>query len=277
MRTFAVLACLLSVAAATTNIVQVASATPSLSTLVTALKAANLVTALEGNGPFTVFAPDNNAFAKVPAATLTQLLAPQNIQQLQALLKYHVVSGAAVYSKDLKPTQNVQTLEGNQLLIEVNNGKVTINQNSQVTTADVAASNGVVHIVDTVFVIPTTTTPTPPSQNIVQLAAATPSLSTLVTALTAAKLVTALEGNGPFTVFAPDNNAFAKVPAATLTQLLAPKNIQRLQALLQYHVVSGAAVYSKDLKPTQNVQTLEGNQLLIEVNNGKVTINQNSQ
>merc|ERR1719181_1825126 len=194
MRTFAVLACLLSVAAATTNIVQLAAATPSLSTLVTALTAAKLVTALEGKGPFTVFAPDNNAFAKLPAATLTQLLAPQNIQQLQALLKYHVVSGAAVYSKDLQPTQNVQTLEANQLLIEVNNGKVTINQNSQVTTADVAASNGVVHIVDTVFVIPTPTTTTPPSQNIVQLAAATPSLSTLVTALTAAKLVTALEG-----------------------------------------------------------------------------------
>merc|ERR1719247_1137967 len=160
MRTFAVLSCLISVAAATTNIVQVASATPSLSTLVTALTAAKLVTTLEGNGPFTVFAPDNNAFAKLPAGTLTQLLAPQNIQQLQALLKYHVVSGAAVYSKDLQPTQNVQTLEGDQLLIEVNNGQVTINQNSQVTTADVAASNGVVHIVDTVFVIPTTTTTT---------------------------------------------------------------------------------------------------------------------
>merc|ERR1712037_689706 len=177
------------------NVVQLAAATPSLSTLVTALTAAKLVTALEGNGPFTVFAPDNNAFGKLPAATLTQLLAPQNIQQLQALLKYHVVSGAAVYSKDLQPTQNVQTLEGNQLLIEVNNGQVTINQNSQVTTADVAASNGVVHIVDTVFMIPTTTTTTLttlPSQNIVQLAAATPSLSTLVTALTAAKLVTAL-------------------------------------------------------------------------------------
>merc|ERR1712037_76973 len=226
------------------NVVQLAAATPSLSTLVTALTAAKLVTALEGKGPFTVFAPDNNAFGKLPAATLTQLLAPQNIQQLQALLKYHVVAGVALYSKDLQPTQNVQTLEGNQLLIEVNNGQVTINQNSQVTTADVAASNGVVHIVDTVFMIPTPTTATPPSQNIVQLAAATPSLSTLVTSLTAAKLVTALEGKGPFTVFAPDNNAFGKLPAATLTQLLAPQNIQQLQALLKYHVVSGAAVYS---------------------------------
>jgi len=106
------------------------------------------------------------------------------------------------------------------------------------------------------------------SQNIVQLAAATPSLSTLVTALKAGKLVTALEGKGPFTVFAPDNNAFAKLPAATLKHLLEPQNINELDAVLEYHVVSGAAVYSKDLKPTQNVKTLEGESLLIEVKNG---------
>merc|ERR1712037_751614 len=129
----------------------------------------------------------------------------------------------------------------------------------------------------TVFMIPTPTTATPPSQNIVQLAAATPSLSTLVTALTAAKLVTALEGPGPFTVFAPDNNAFAKLPAATLKSLLEPQNIKKLDAVLEYHVVSGAAVYSKDLKPTQNVKTLEGESLLIEVKNGKVTINGKSE
>jgi len=90
--------------------------------LVTALKAGKLVTALEGKGPFTVFAPDNNAFAKLPAATLKHLLEPQNINELDAVLEYHVVSGAAVYSKDLKPTQNVKTLEGESLLIEVKNG-----------------------------------------------------------------------------------------------------------------------------------------------------------
>jgi len=106
-----------------------------------------------------VFAPDNNAFAKLPAATLKSLLEPQNINELDAVLEYHVVSGAAVYSKDLKPTQNVKTLEGESLLIEVKNGKVTINGKSEVTTADVSASNGVVHIVDTVLIPPSQSCP----------------------------------------------------------------------------------------------------------------------
>merc|ERR1712151_831566 len=90
-------------------------------------------------------------------------------------------------------------------------------------------------------------------------------LGTLVAALQHGKLVTALEGKGPFTVFAPTNEAFAKLPADLLNKLLEPKNIKQLQSVLEYHVVSGAAVYSKDLHPVNHVKTLEGEKLLVEV------------
>ena len=139
---------------------------------------------------------------------------------------------------------------------------VVINREAKVTAADNAATNGVVHIIDTVLIPPKTSAK--PTKNIVELAQGTDSLSTLVTALTAGNLVTALEGNGPFTVFAPSNAAFAKVPAAELTRLLDPKNVQDLATILKYHVVSGAAVYSKDLKRSQSVETLEGGKLLVE-------------
>merc|ERR1719353_1447915 len=245
------------------SIVEVAVGTKDLSTLVTALTAGKLVTALEGEGPFTVFAPSNEAFAKLPKDQLKNILDPQNIKTLDSILEYHVISGAAVHSKDLKASQHVTTLQGESLLVEKDWSGVHINRKAKVMTADVGASNGVVHIIDTVL-IPTSISHPKPTENIVELAASTKDLSTLVTALTAGKLVTALEGEGPFTVFAPTNEAFAKLPKATLHSLLEPKNIKQLDAVLEYHVVAGAAVYSKDLKASQHVKTLEGQQILVE-------------
>merc|ERR1719238_254213 len=180
------------------DIVQLAAGTPDLSTLVAALKAGGLVSALETKGPFTVFAPTNEAFAKLPAATLASLLKPENKAKLDAILEYHVVSGAAVYAKDLHDGETVKTLEGQDVEAHVSADGVKIND-SNVIKADIGASNGVVHLIDTVLM--------PPS-DIVQLAAATPDLSTLVTALKAGGLVSALETKGPFTVFAPTNEAF---------------------------------------------------------------------
>merc|ERR1719460_2809465 len=192
------------------NIVELAQGSGDLSTLVTALKAGDLVAALQGKGPFTVFAPSNAAFAKLPKATLESLLEPKNKGKLVDILTYHVVSGAAVYSKDLKPTQNVKTLQGDDVLVTSSSAGVTINGNSKVIAADIAATNGVVHIIDTVLMPPTpttttTTTASGPSKNIVELAQGTSDLSTLVTALKAGDLVAALQGKGPFTVFAPSN------------------------------------------------------------------------
>merc|ERR1719201_3107343 len=240
------------------NIVNLAAGTKDLSTLVAALKAGNLVNALEGTGPFTVFAPTNEAFAKLPKATLNSLLQPKNIRTLQAVLEYHVVSGS-IYSSSLKSENTVKTLESETMLVEVRNGGVTINHAAHVTMANVAASNGVVHIIDAVLLPPSMT-----KRSIVELAAGNKDLSTLVAALTAGKLVTALEAKGPFTVFAPTNEAFAKLPKATLKSLLEPKNIKQLDAVLEYHVVAGAAVFSKSLKASQRVKTLQGSTILVQ-------------
>jgi len=135
------------------NIVNLAASTADLSTLVTALKAGKLTTALAGKGPFTVFAPTNEAFAALPKATLAHLLDPKNIKELQAILEYHVISGAAVYAEDLKEHQKVKTLEGQEVNIVKRGGNVFVDQ-SKVTTADVKAANGVVHIIDRVLLPP---------------------------------------------------------------------------------------------------------------------------
>merc|ERR1712037_934047 len=176
------------------------------------------------------------------------------------VLEYHVVAGAAVFSKNLKASQRVKTLMGEQLTVTKSWRGVRINGKAKVTTADVAATNGVVHIIDTVL-IPNKIA-NAASQSIVELAAGTKDLSTLVTALTAGKLVTALEGKGPFTVFAPTNEAFAKLPKATLNSLLEPKNIKTLDAILSYHVVSGS-IFSKKLKASQRVKTLQGSTVVV--------------
>merc|ERR1712032_230820 len=259
----------------TKNIVQLAESVKDLSTLVTALTAGKLVTALEGKGPFTVFAPSNEAFAKIPKYELEKLLDPKNIKTLDAILEYHVVSGAAVQAKDLKPENKFKTLEGSELLVEVRDGKVYVNRESRVTAADNDATNGVVHIIDRVL-IPKAPSPPPapkPTKDIVALAEGVKDLSTLVTALTAGKLVTTLQSKGPFTVFAPTNEAFAHLNPAVLKYLLEPEHIKELDAVLEYHVVEGAAVFSKDLKQDQEFKTVEGREIEVEKYGTHVRIN----
>ena len=118
-------------------------------TLVAAVKAAGLVDTLKGKGPFTVFAPTDEAFAKLPAGTLENLLKPENKEKLQQILKYHVVSGQ-VMAKDVMKMHSAKTLEGGNLTIEAGTGGVMVNQ-AHVTKTDIAASNGVIHVVDSVL------------------------------------------------------------------------------------------------------------------------------
>ncbi len=131
------------------TIVSIAAGNKNFTTLVTALKAADLVDTLSGEGPFTVFAPTNAAFAKIPKATLTNLLKPENKEQLKKVLTYHVVSGA-VTSNLLKNGQKVATVEGGSLTVKIKGKNVSIN-NSKVILANVKASNGVIHAIDTVL------------------------------------------------------------------------------------------------------------------------------
>lgn len=238
------------------NIVELAEKDTDLSTLVTALKAGGLVTPLEGKGPFTVFAPSNEAFAKIPKDELEKLLDPKNVKMLDSILEYHVVAGAAVHSNELKPENHFKTLEGQELLVEARDSGVVINNVSRVMSFDHDATNGVVHIIDTVLI-------PPPRPDIIAFAKSDKDLSTFVAAVTAGKLVTALEGKGPFTVFAPTNEAFEQLTSDVLKWLLEPEHIKELQEVLEYHVVNGA-FYSKDLKRDQDVRTLEGSHVHVE-------------
>lgn len=138
---------LASVAAQAQDIVDVASKNGNFTTLVKAVQAAGLVDTLKGKGPFTVFAPTDAAFAKLPAGTVEDLLKPENKQKLVGVLTYHVVPGK-VMAKDVK-SGPAKTVQGSNLTLKAEGGKVMVD-NATVTTADVAASNGVIHVIDTV-------------------------------------------------------------------------------------------------------------------------------
>jgi uncharacterized surface protein with fasciclin (FAS1) repeats len=131
------------------DVVDVAMASPDHTTLVAAVKAAGLVETLKGAGPFTVFAPTNAAFAALPAGTVDGLLKPESKADLTGILTYHVVAGT-VKAADLKDGQKVKTLQGGELTVSVKDGKVMIN-GANVTAADLASSNGVVHVIDAVL------------------------------------------------------------------------------------------------------------------------------
>jgi uncharacterized surface protein with fasciclin (FAS1) repeats len=136
------------------TIVEIAASNPDFSTLVSAVQAAGLAETLSGEGPFTVFAPTNEAFAKIPAATLQSLLEPANQETLTKILTYHVVAGQ-VMAADVQPGE-VVTVEGQPFTIEVDGTDVFIvdgkGGRAQVVTTDIEASNGVIHVIDTVLI-----------------------------------------------------------------------------------------------------------------------------
>jgi uncharacterized surface protein with fasciclin (FAS1) repeats len=131
------------------TIVDVAVSAGSFKTLVAAVKAAGLADTLSGKGPFTVFAPTDAAFAKLPAGTVDTLLKPENKEKLKAILLYHVVAGD-VKSTDLKDGESVKTVGGKSITVHIANGVVTIND-ATVVKADIPASNGTIHVIDTVL------------------------------------------------------------------------------------------------------------------------------
>jgi uncharacterized surface protein with fasciclin (FAS1) repeats len=137
-------------AAEKANIVQIAISNGSFNTLVTAVKAAGLVDTLSGPGPFTVFAPTDDAFAKLPAGTVEKLLKPENKKQLVAILTYHVVPGKVMSTDIAGKKTEAKSVEGEAIAIDATNGGVKVD-NAKVVKADVEASNGVIHVIDTVI------------------------------------------------------------------------------------------------------------------------------
>ncbi len=130
------------------DIVDTAVAAGSFKTLVAAVKAAGLVDTLKGTGPFTVFAPTDEAFAKLPAGTVENLLKPENKAKLQGILTYHVVPGT-VLAKDVATLKTAKTVNGQELTVKASNGSVMIND-AKVIKTDILSTNGVIHVIDSV-------------------------------------------------------------------------------------------------------------------------------
>jgi uncharacterized surface protein with fasciclin (FAS1) repeats len=246
------------------DIVATAVAAGSFTKLAAALDVAGLTAALKGAGPFTVFAPTDAAFAAFESAN-PGVLASLSKDQLAAILKYHVVA-AKVLSKDLVSGSIVETLNGARATVDLSSGAMI--SGSKVTQGDVMASNGVIHVIDKIML--------PPSKDIVATAVAAGSFTKLAGALTATGLIATLQGAGPFTVFAPTDDAFAAFEAKN-PGVLASLSTSQLSDVLLYHVVSGW-VGAADLKDGASVNTaLSGKALKVnttsgvKVNDSKVT------
>lgn len=257
------------------DIVETAMASPDLSSLVAALKAAdgNLVSVLSGQGPYTVLAPTNAAFSKFLADNGFTSLSDVPTDVLSQVLLNHVIAGE-IPSKNLTDAgsgyanTSATGPGGNNLSLYFNTSDgVKFNGISKVTSADISASNGTIHIVDAVIGLPT----------VVDFALANPALSNLVAALQSAdsqmpspNLIPTLSGNGPFTVFAPTNDAFVALlneldPSGNTTLgMVAPATVE---AILKYHVVSGN-ITSNNI-PTGTVGTLGGD---VMIDAAKLTI-----
>jgi len=246
----------------TMNIVETAESLSDLSSLVDALKTANLVDALSAPGSMTVFAPTNEAFTAIASTT-----AGLSAEALGDVLKYHVIGGVSALSTELTPNEQLMTLfDEKNLTVDLSvKGTVTITGETnsvQVTIANTVCTNGVVHVVSAVLIpndLPSSTTslttsagPTAaPTMNIVQTAESIADLSSLVTALTTANLVDALSAPGSMTVFAPTNDAFTAIES--LTAGMSP---EILGDVLKYHVIGGVSALSTELTPNEQLKTL---------------------
>ncbi|MEN8789593.1 MAG: fasciclin domain-containing protein [Flavobacteriaceae bacterium] len=271
------------------NIVEIAVETDDLSLLVDALVQANagLVEALSGEGPFTVFAPTNEAFAALLDAlgddyhSISDFDTDEEKALLVKVLTYHVVPNIAAFSTDLFDGQSIPTLQGENLGVNLKNGTVHIvdatDTNATVVIPDVEASNGVVHVINKVLLPQEVLDLLEPSlPNIVELAQSVDDLSLLVDALIQADagLVEVLSGEGPFTVFAPTNEAFQDLLDAlgddyhSLSDFDTAAEKELLATILTYHVVAGAAVASTELYNHQELVTVQGESLFAIINHG---------
>jgi uncharacterized surface protein with fasciclin (FAS1) repeats len=243
------------------DIVDTAVAAGSFKTLATALKAAGLIEALKGPGPFTVFAPTDEAFAALPKGTVEGLLEPGSAARLKAVLTYHVVPGRLV-AKDVLGREWLTTLQGQRADVRLLDGHPSIDQ-ARIVTTDIACANGVIHVIDRVIL--------PAADGVLETAQAA-GFKTLLAAIDAAGLREALGGDGPFTVFAPTDAAFAALPKGTLESLLQPANKAKLQAILKLHVVSGG-VYSDQAAAAGKAPSLLGEQLTFTASDQGLTVN----
>jgi uncharacterized surface protein with fasciclin (FAS1) repeats len=245
------------------NLVNTVKETAGFITLYDAINAALVVEVLTEDGPFTLFAPTDQAFAALPGGALEWLL--QSQPRIQQVILYHVINGKTFLSA-LSDGETISSLLGGRLLsVAKSDGKTTINGVAIVGPKDVQTLRGVIHVIDSVLIPPNIVFP----PDLVDIAGAN-GFDTLVDAVNAAGLTEALKG-GIFTIFAPTDAAFAALPAGVLDSLLG--NPTRLGELLRYHVAAGKSLAS-DLSDGDQIATLlEGESLSVAKSDGKVTIN----
>jgi len=241
------------------TIVDIAGSEDDFSTLVGLLVEANLVDTLKTTGPFTVFAPTNDAFSDIQ-----DILDTLTVEQKKEVLLYHVVGGAKTFSSDLSDGQSLTTIDTNSVSVSISScswyqwhctSSIKINE-SKVIKADIEGTNGIIHVIDKVLIPPSLK----PPNTIVDIAVSKPEFSTLVGLLGEANLVDTLKTPGPFTVFAPTNDAFSKIED-TLNTLTAAQKIN----VLLYHVV-GAKAFSGDLSDGQQLETkLAGEKVVVSL------------
>ena len=228
------------------DIVDTAVAAGQFETLVVAIKAAGLVDTLKGAGPFTVFAPTDAAFEKLPKATVESLLKPENKQKLVDILTLHVVPGRLT-AANVSGMPRVGTVQGTDILFAVTPGGVKVDR-AGVVKADVYATNGVIHVIDKVLL----------PKDVVETAAVAGQFKTLLAAAKAAGLVDALKApDATLTVFAPTDKAFAALPAGTVEDLLRPENRDRLAAILKHHVLPQRVILTRQSVDTLRRDSLE--------------------
>ena len=253
------------------TIVDIAVADGRFTTLVAALGATELDQALMGEGPFTVFAPTDEAFALLPEGTVEALL--EDLDTLSSILLYHVVAGQ-VMAADVVGLDGemVAALSGAELAIKVDGDTVMVNESNVIIT-DIEADNGVIHVIDAVLLPPSEEAMEETESNtIVDIAVADGRFTTLVAALGATELDEALMGEGPFTVFAPTDEAFDLLPEGTVEGLL--EDLDTLSDILLYHVVEGRVMAADVVGLAgQMVATLSGEELEVALDGDTVQIN----
>jgi uncharacterized surface protein with fasciclin (FAS1) repeats len=260
--------------AAKMDIVETAEDNGNFTTLLAALEAAGLDDDLAGAGPFTVFAPTDDAFDALEAAnpgTLAFLLDPANQAVLIDILQFHVIQGKVMAADAIAlDGTSAEMLNGSLLRIDVVNSSVVLslngNREATVTVTDIEASNGVIHVIDAVL------DPSDSVETIVQTAVDNGSFTLLAAALTKAELVDALEGAGPFTVFAPTDTAFNAIGINTAADL---PDKATLTPLLTYHVYDGSVLAAAAIAlDGSDVTMLSGDAMSIDVVSNEVILNQ---
>ncbi len=229
-------------------------------TLLAAAEAAGLVETLQSGGPFTLFAPNDAAFAKLPDGTVASLLADP--EQLSQILLYHVVPGS-VDAATVVTLSGATTVQGSDVTVSTDGG-VSINEANVIET-DLAASNGIIHVIDSVLL-----PPGPAAGDIPTELSGRGNFTTLLAAVEAAGLVETLQGSGPFTLFAPNDAAFAKLPEGTVASLLADP--EQLSQILLYHVVPGS-VDAATVVTLPSATTVQGSDVTVSTDGG-VSINE---